>query len=120
MSKQTVRRLGRVATFVAILAGAATVWAADPDLPIPIPDDFGRWPVVAIMGFITLMALGLAAFAVNRALSISGPLSSLVTQGEEHNRRLDEIAEKQGDNNKRPCAMETPAFREWLREVAGK
>ena len=112
--------IGRLAAFMAILGGAGMAWAADPGLPLPIPDDMARWPVVALMAFITVMALSVAALCICKAFASLGQVGILVSQGAEHVRRMDEIAGKIGEIASRPCGMSGPVFREWLRKEAGK
>jgi hypothetical protein len=112
-----MEKTARVSVLLAVLFGASMAWAAEPSLWLPIPDGMERWTVVALMALLSILSLSLSWFCVWRAFACVGQINTLVAQGDNMGRRMDEIASKVGGVERKPCGLETPAFREYLREV---
>lgn len=107
-----------VSEWVAVLSGAGMVIAQVPG----VPDDFKTWPVTAILGLITLVALGclvlVLKISAKSTLETARALGKMSVQEEERGRRMDELNQKLGATNDimrdtvtnlraRPCLWDT-------------
>lgn len=130
------KRIGTVLAYVTFFSGTMAAMAAGDNLLIP--EDFGKWPVVALLTFICVVSLIINYCLVKslfqmidknrevesqRITSVANLTASITAQAEkmgEQNTLYRELAGKQSDMIKvfasKPCGFETPAFREFLRE----
>lgn len=91
-------------TGVKVLIGTAVAsgMAAVADSVVPgVPEGFGTWPAVAILGLICLTCLSVLALVVLRTTKVqietAGALAKQAEQESERGKRMDELNAKLGD-----------------------
>jgi len=122
MSMKCKKEITGILSAIAFFSGAMAVLASD---MIPMPDNFERWPIVAMMTFICIVCLGILSYVLSQTFSSINKLAvSIAAQNEkiaEQTKLQSELNGKLTELNisiaSKPCAMSTPEFRDFLKEV---